>query len=85
MDYVNRDMRAIGTTRVEVHDTTGWRRIVYVVEVPQLSGSDQKKKKKKHYSYSSSSSSSSSSPIMPRSGGVVYTVYTTSESEITFS
>ena len=28
MDCVNRDMRAIGTTKDEVHDRTGWRRIV---------------------------------------------------------
>ena len=26
-DCVNRDMRAIGTTKYEVHDKTGWRRI----------------------------------------------------------
>ena len=28
MDCVNRDMRAIGTTKDEVHDGTGWMRIV---------------------------------------------------------
>ena len=28
MDCVNRDMRAIGNTKDEVHDRTGWRRIV---------------------------------------------------------
>ena len=27
MDSVNRDMRAIGTTKEEVHDRTGWRKI----------------------------------------------------------
>ena len=30
-DCVNRDMRAIGTTKDEVHDRTGWRRIVNCV------------------------------------------------------
>ena len=30
MDCVNRNMRAIGTTKDEVHDRTGWRRIVSV-------------------------------------------------------
>ena len=28
VDCVNRDMRAIGTTKDEVHCITGWRRIV---------------------------------------------------------
>ena len=28
MDCVNRDMKAIGTTKDKVHDRTGWRRIV---------------------------------------------------------
>ena len=43
MDCVNRDMRAIGTTRDEVHDRTGWRRIVSAAASPQPSGSGKKK------------------------------------------
>ena len=39
MDGVNRDMRAIGTTKDEVHDRTGWRRIVSAAATPQPSGS----------------------------------------------
>ena len=41
MDCVNRDMRAIyiGTTKDEVHDRTGWRRIVFAAATPQPSGS----------------------------------------------
>ena len=39
MDCFNRDMRAIGTTKDEVHDRTGWRRIVYAAATPQSSGS----------------------------------------------
>ena len=39
MDCVNRDMRAIGTTKDEVHDRTGWRRIVSAAATPQPSGS----------------------------------------------
>ena len=39
MDCGNRDMRAIGTTKDEVHDRTGWRRIVYAAATPQPSGS----------------------------------------------
>ena len=39
MDCVNRDMRAIGTTSDEVHDRTGWRRIVSAAATPQPSGS----------------------------------------------
>ena len=35
MDCVNRDMRAIGTTKDEVHDRTGWRRIVSAAATPQ--------------------------------------------------
>ena len=35
MDCVNRDMRAIGTTKYEVHDRTGWRRIVSGAATPQ--------------------------------------------------
>ena len=38
MDYVNRDMRAIGTTSDMVHDRTGWRRIVSAAATPQPSG-----------------------------------------------
>ena len=34
MDCVNRDMRAIGATKDEVHDRTGWRRIVSVAATP---------------------------------------------------
>ena len=40
VDCVNRDMRAIGTTKDEVHDRTGWRRIVSAAATPQPSGSD---------------------------------------------
>ena len=36
---VNRDMRAIGTTKDDVHNTTGWRRIVFAAATPQPSGS----------------------------------------------
>ena len=36
---VNRDVRAIGTTQDEVHDRTGWRKIVSAAATPQLSGS----------------------------------------------
>ena len=39
MDGVNRDIRAIGTTKDEVHDRTGWRRIVSAAATPQQSGS----------------------------------------------
>ena len=39
MDCVNRDMRAIGMTKDEVHDRTGWRRIVSAAATPQPSGS----------------------------------------------
>ena len=39
MDCVNRDMRVIGTTKDEVHDRTGWRRIVSAPATPQPSGS----------------------------------------------
>ena len=39
MDCVNRDMRAIGTTKDEVHDRTGWRRIVSAAATTQRSGS----------------------------------------------
>ena len=35
MDCVNRDMRAIGTTKDEVHDRTGWRRIESATATPQ--------------------------------------------------
>ena len=38
MDCVNRDMRAIGTTSDEVHDRTGWRRIVSAETTPSGSG-----------------------------------------------
>ena len=34
IDCVNRDMRAIGTTSDEVHDRTGWRRIVSAAATP---------------------------------------------------
>ena len=46
-DCVNRDMGAIGTTKDEVQDRTGWRRIVSVAATPQPSGCGQKKKKTK--------------------------------------
>ena len=39
MDSVNRDMRAIGTMKDEVHDRTDWRRIVSAASTPQPSGS----------------------------------------------
>ena len=39
MDCVYRDMRAIGTTKDEVNDRTGLRRIVYAAATQQLSGS----------------------------------------------
>ena len=41
MDCVNRDMRAIGTTKEtdEVHDRIGWMSIVSAAETPQPSGS----------------------------------------------
>ena len=39
MDCVNRDMRAIGTTKDEVHDRTGWRIIVSAAATTQPSGS----------------------------------------------
>ena len=39
MDCVNRDMRAIGTTKDEVHDKTDLRIIVSAAATPQLSGS----------------------------------------------
>ena len=39
MDCVNRDMRAIGTTKDEILDRTGWRRIVSAAATPQPSGS----------------------------------------------
>ena len=38
VDCVNRGMRAIGPTKDEVHDGTGWRRIVYAAATPQPSG-----------------------------------------------
>ena len=38
MDCVNRDMRAIGTTKDEVHDRTGWKRIVSAAATSQSSG-----------------------------------------------
>ena len=38
MDCVNRDMRAIGTTKDEVHDRTGWRRIVSAAATPRAAG-----------------------------------------------
>ena len=47
MDCVNRDMRAIGMTKDEVHDRTGWRRIVSAAATLQPRGSGWKKKKKK--------------------------------------
>ena len=39
MDCVSRDITAIGTTKDEVHDRTGWRRIVSAAATPQPSGS----------------------------------------------
>ena len=47
MDCVNRDMTANGMTKDEVHDRTGWRRIVSASATPQPSGIGWKKKKKK--------------------------------------
>ena len=42
MNCVNRDMRAIETTKDEVHDRTGWRRIVSAAATPQPSMSGSK-------------------------------------------
>ena len=39
MDCVNRDMRAIGTKKDEVHVRTDWRRIVFAAANPQPSAS----------------------------------------------
>ena len=39
MVSVNQYMRTIGTTKDEVHDITGWRRIVSAAATPQPSGS----------------------------------------------
>ena len=39
MDCVNRYMRAIGTTKDEVHDRTGWMGIVLAAATPQPSES----------------------------------------------
>ena len=36
MDCVNRDMRAIGTTKDEVYGRTDWRRIVSAAATPEL-------------------------------------------------
>ena len=44
MDCVNGDMIAIGTTKDEVHDRTGWRSIVFAAATPRPSGSGLKKK-----------------------------------------
>ena len=41
---VNGDMRAIGTTKDEVQDRTGWRRIVFAAATPRPIGSGLKKK-----------------------------------------
>ena len=38
VDCVSRDKRATGTTKDEVHDRTGWRRIVSAAATPQPSG-----------------------------------------------
>ena len=51
MDCVNRDMRAIGTTKDEVHDLTGWRRIVSAAATPQPTGSGSKKKNSECYNW----------------------------------
>ena len=45
MDCVNRDMRAIGTTKDEVHDRIVWRRIVSAAATPHPSVSGLKKQK----------------------------------------
>ena len=45
MDSGNTDMRAIETTKDEVRDRTGWRRIVSAAATPQPTGSGYKKKK----------------------------------------
>ena len=44
MDCVNRDMSAIWTTEDEVHDRTGWSKIVSAAGTRQLSGRGYKKK-----------------------------------------
>ena len=38
MDCVNRDMRVIGTTKDEVHDRTGWKRILSATPQPSWGG-----------------------------------------------
>ena len=43
MDCANRDMRAIGTTKDEVHDRTGWRRIVSATATPQQVGAARRR------------------------------------------
>ena len=42
---VNRDIRAIETAMDEVHDITGWRRIMSAAGTPQLSGRGYEKTK----------------------------------------
>ena len=44
LDCVNRDMRAIGTTKGEVHDRTDWRRIVSAAAIPQPSGAARRRR-----------------------------------------
>ena len=44
MDYVNRDMRTIGTIEDEVRARTGWIRIVSTAAIQQYSGRVYKKK-----------------------------------------
>ena len=39
MDCVNRDIRDIATTKYDIHDRTGWMRIVSSTATPQPSGS----------------------------------------------
>ena len=39
VDCINQDTKAIGKTRYEVHDRTGWRRIVSPAATTQRSGS----------------------------------------------
>ena len=44
MVCVNRDMRAIGTTKDEVHDGTGWRRIVSAAETHNQVGAARRRR-----------------------------------------
>ena len=47
MDCVNRDMRAIGTTKDEVHDRTSWRRIVSATTTPSQVGAARRRRRRR--------------------------------------